>query len=240
MSELHEKRILVVDDEPLMVQLISSIFSTQGSIVKSALSGVEALKVYPKFDPDLILLDVLMPDEDGLEICRKLRADSVVPIILLTALGRGEDIVRGLDAGADDYVTKPFDREVLLARARAVLRRSLFDSATIEQTIFDDGYLIIDLNSRQVAVKEEPVKLSATEYNLLAFLYKNAERVCSFSEILANVWGEQYRYSAEYVHVYIWHLRQKLEPDPKQPIYLISEHSIGYLFRTKSEGLPSQ
>jgi DNA-binding response OmpR family regulator len=149
---------------------------------------------------------------------------------MLTARSGGEDEVRGLDVGADDYVTKPFDRDVLVARSKAVLRRIEAKVVDGEPSNYDDGYLAVDLLAHRVRINGNPIRLSATEYNLLAHLLRNAGRVCTFSNILESVWGEQYRYSDEYVHVYIWHLRRKLEPNPKKPVYLISEHSVGYRF----------
>jgi DNA-binding response OmpR family regulator len=228
--ELQGKHILVIDDEPLMCQLVKSIFTNEGSIVTTALSGREGLRKLGERKPDLILLDILMPGESGWEICQRIRDFSKVPVIMLTARSGGEDEVRGLDVGADDYVTKPFDRDVLVARSKAVLRRIEAKVVDGEPSNYDDGYLAVDLLAHRVRINGNPIRLSATEYNLLAHLLRNAGRVCTFSNILESVWGEQYRYSDEYVHVYIWHLRRKLEPNPKKPVYLISEHSVGYRF----------
>jgi DNA-binding response OmpR family regulator len=180
--------------------------------------------------PQLVILDIMLPGEDGRDLCQQIRSVSDVPIIMLTALSQGEEIVRGLDVGADDYVTKPFDLKVLLARARAVIRRAETQARRLDDLVFDDGYLMVDLRSRQIMVEDQPVRLSATEYDLLRYLIRSAGRVCTFSGILENVWGKEYRFSDEYVHVYIWHLRRKLERDPKNPTYLISEHSVGYRF----------
>jgi DNA-binding response OmpR family regulator len=233
MRELQNVSVLIIDDELQMCRLLERIFTSQGAIVESALSGAEGLKKFPLFQPDLVLLDILMPGEDGIEICRQFRTESTVPLILLTALSGGDHIVRGLDAGADDYIIKPFDRDVLLARCRAVLRRMYSLIEEDGQLAYDDGYLLIEISARKVTVAEQLVKLSATEFKLLAHVLRNAGETCTFEAILENVWGEPYRFSAEYVHVYIWHLRQKLEPDPKQPRYLISEHGVGYRFESK-------
>lgn len=226
--EFRDKKILVIDDEALMCQLIKSIFQAEGASVIVARSGVEGLKKFTENDPDLVLLDVVMPGEDGFMVCKRIREKSSVPVIFLTAMNRGEEVVNGLDSGADDYVTKPFEREVLLARTRAVMRRPQSFAEGNDPRIYDNGYLRIDLSSRSVSVDGKPVKLSATEYKLLVHLLRNADQTCTFSDILENVWGEAYSYSSEYVHVYIWHLRQKLESNPKQPNFLVTEHGVGY------------
>lgn len=228
--ELQGKQILVIDDEPLMCQLVKSIFTSEGATVSTALNGRDGIRKLKEAEQDLVLLDILLPGEDGWEVCAQIRDFSTVPVIMLTARSAGEDEVRGLDVGADDYITKPFERNVLLARTRAVMRRMENQTTPGDQSNYDDGYLNVDLRSHRVRIKGKPVRLSATEYNLLAHLLRNAGQVCTFSNILESVWGEQYRYSDEYVHVYIWHLRRKLEPNPKKPVYLISEHSVGYRF----------
>ncbi|HUS94924.1 MAG TPA: response regulator transcription factor [Patescibacteria group bacterium] len=230
MMELQNLSILVIDDEMQMCRLLESIFKAEGARVETARSGSLGLVKLPLCQPDLILLDILMPGEDGIEICRQIRDASTVPVILLTALSGGNHIVRGLDAGADDYIVKPFERAVLLARCRAVLRRG---SSLIEEDAklaYNDGYLLIEISARKVMVANQAVNLSATEFKLLAYLLRHAGKTCTFEDILEIVWGEPYRFSAQYVHVYIWHLRRKLEPDPKQPRYLISEHGVGYRF----------
>ena len=213
-----------------MCRLVSTIFQQEGARVISAVTAEEGLEQFRIQAPHLVILDIMLPGEDGRDVCRAIRESSDVPVILLTDLSQGDEIVRGLDVGADDYVTKPFDRQVLLARARAVMRRAEAQSRRLDSLIFDDGYLMVDFGNRQITVNGEPVRLSATEYDLLRYLMRNPGRVCTFAEILENVWGKEYRYSDEYVHVYIWHLRRKLERDPKNPEYLISEHSVGYRF----------
>jgi DNA-binding response OmpR family regulator len=231
-NALVGKRILVIDDESLLCQLVKHIFTREGAEVCEASSGAEGIQRFQEEQPDLVLLDVMMPGIDGWEVCEQLRAVSDVPIIMLTALNRSSAIKRGLDVGADDFVSKPFKRDVLLARARAVLRRTEFQSQLREKINYSDGYLNIDLDDRKIDVDGRRVRLHTTEFNLLGYLLKNAGRVCTFSEILEYVWGAEYRLSAEYVHEYIWHLRQKIEADPKKPAYLISEHSVGYRFVT--------
>ncbi len=227
---MNGKTILVIDDEPQMCRLVSTIFHQEGARVISAVTAEEGLEQFRTQAPHLVILDIMLPGEDGRDVCRAIRESSDVPVILLTALSQGDEIVRGLDVGADDYVTKPFDRQVLLARSRAVMRRAEAQSRRLDSLIFDDGYLMVDFGNRQIIVDGDTVRLSATEYDLLRYLMRNPGRVCTFAEILENVWGKEYRYSDEYVHVYIWHLRRKLERNPKNPVYLISEHSVGYRF----------
>ncbi len=228
---MNQKKVLVVDDEPMMCRLISSIFGDEGAIVSSANSGEEGLILFQAMQPDLVILDILMPSPDGWEVCRQIRDQSDVPIIMLTVLNRSEEIVRALDIGADDYMIKPFDRKVLLARARAILRRSEIVNPLNFNPAYDDGYLAIDVNGEQVTILGKPIRLTATEFDVLAHLYNNSGNVCTFTEILKSIWGEQYKYRAEYIHVYIWRLRQKLERNPRSPLYFISEHSLGYRFR---------
>ena len=227
---MHGKTVLVIDDEPLMCQLVEAIYASAGAQVYTALDGEEGLVAFRERRPDLLLVDVLMPGVDGLEVCRRIRRASDVPIVMFTVLNRGSDVVRGLDAGADDYVTKPFDRDVLLARSRALLRRAELVTPNGHHKVFDDGYLRLDVDSKQVEVEGKAVELSSTEFSLLRYLFKNAGRARTFTQILEDVWGGENKYSAEHTHVFIWHLRQKMEPDPRNPTYLISEPGVGYRF----------
>ena len=188
---MNQKKVLIVDDEPMMCRLIGSIFGDEGAIVSSANSGEEGLNMFQEVQPDLVILDILMPSPDGWEVCRQLRQQSDVPIIMLTVLNRSEEIVRALDAGADDYMVKPFDRKVLLARSRAILRRSEIVNPLNFKPSYDDGYLAIDVNGEQVTVQGHPVRLTATEFDVLAHLYNHAGNVCTFSQILKGIWGEQ-------------------------------------------------
>jgi two-component system KDP operon response regulator KdpE len=230
MSDLDGKTILVIDDDPSLLRLIEHTFSRTGAVVHVADCGEQGLRQFYARQPDLILLDVMMPEMDGWQVCRRIRQISEVPIVFLTALDAEEDVVRGLDCGAIDYVTKPFSPKILIARAQAAMRRTERASGRSQLPIYRDDYLTIDLETHQVLVREKPVKLTATEYQLLAYLLHNAGRVLSFEQILENVWGYEYQDSVNYVHVYISHLRNKLEEDPKNPRYLLSEHGMGYRF----------
>ena len=230
MSEIQGKSILVVDDDPELLELLTLVLSRAGAQVYTAAGGREGLQQFYACQPDLVILDLMMDKMDGWEVCRQIRRLFDVPIIMLTVLREEKDMVRGLDCGADDYVTKPFNVNVLLARVRAALRRGALSAATERPLVYSDGYLTLDLDRRRVLVDGEPVRLSVTEHRLLACLFSNAGRVLTFQQILERVWGERGAGQVEYVHSYIWYLRQKLEQDPKQPRYLLSERGVGYWF----------
>ncbi len=228
---MEEKRVLVVDDDPALLPLIEYTFAREGYEVVTACDGKEALREFFACKPDLVILDIMMPRMDGWEACRRIREVSDVPIVMLTARGQDEDIVRGLEYGADDYLTKPFSIKVLLAHARAVLRRAALPPVEYaEPTAYADDFLTIDLKERRVTVDGEQVKLTPTEYRLLAYLVQNAGQVLTFTQILQNVWGWEYQDDLDYVRVYVWHLRQKIEQDPKNPKYIQTEIGVGYRF----------
>jgi two-component system KDP operon response regulator KdpE len=230
------KKILIVDDDPDLRSLVELLFTQAGAEVYVACDGREGLGQLAACRPDLVLLDVTMPILDGWETCRLMRRLSDAPIIFLTVLTHEDEVVRGFEYGAVDYVSKPFSTKVLLARARAALRKA--DARSREQgaTFYDDGYLHIDLEARRVWVDGEPVQLTATEYQVLSYLFENAGRVLTHAQILEHVWGWDYQDSPEYVHVYVWHLRQKLEQDPHHPQYVQTERGVGYRFEKRDVG----
>lgn len=228
---MPDSRILVVDDDPVLSELISYNLTTEGYTVFIAADGQEGVRKFHETRPDLVILDVSMPKLNGFEVMQRVREMSDTPVIMLTAQGRENDIVRGLDLGADDYMTKPFRLGELLARIRANLRRAqTAPAATTEHMTYDDGHLTIDLDERRIMIEGETVKLTPTEYRLLAYLVQNKGRVLEFRQILENVWGFEYIDDIDYLRVYIWHLRKKIEPDAKNPIYLLNELSVGYRF----------
>jgi DNA-binding response OmpR family regulator len=229
-SELRGKKILVIDDDPDMLAMVQLFFSRAEAWVCTATDGQTGLRQFYAQQPDLVLLDLMMPEMDGWQVCRRIRGLSDVPIIILTALGHEDHIIRGLNDGADDYVTKPFSPDVLVARTCAALRRRASPTNGNVPVCYDDGCLVIDLERRRVSVLGKPVKLSRTEYRLLTYLFKNAGRVCTFQQILENVWEDVYGNRNESVHVYMSHLRHKLEVDPKRPRYFLSERGVGYCF----------
>ena len=232
---MHGKKILVIDDDYSLCQMIKFSFNRAGAQVFTAHDGREGLHQFYNHRPDLVVLDVRMPDIDGWEACRQIRMLSNVPIIMLTTLDKDEEIIRGLNFGADDFVTKPFSREVLMARVLALLRRAE-TPVEIGSPSYRDNYLVIDLEKHLVFVLDKPVQLTATEFRLLAFLFQNAGQILTYQTILDRVWGWEYKDSIDYVHVYLSHLRRKLEEDPRNPRYLLTERGIGYRF----EKQPSQ
>jgi two-component system, OmpR family, KDP operon response regulator KdpE len=231
---LQAKTILIVDDDYDIRQITDLTFQRAGAKVITASNGAEALRKFYTYKPDLVVLDIMMPGENGWDICREIRKLSDVPVIMITALHRDEEIIRSLDAGADDFITKPFSIDVLLARARAVLRRSHPVVDGLKSSSYADEDLQISLEEHQVCLYQQIVKLTAKEFKLLAYLLNHSDRVLSFNQILENVWGWEYIDNPDYVHVYVSHLRQKIEKDPKNPRYLITEHGMGYRFIKKS------
>jgi two-component system KDP operon response regulator KdpE len=228
---LEGKKVLVIDDDAHVRRLIEHSFKQAGAMVQTAPNGRQGLREFYAFRPDLVILDIMMPETDGWEACRQIRMLADTPIIMLTALNREEDVIRGLDLGADDFINKPFSKEVLLARARAALRRADVQPISEDSPLsYDDGYLSIDLDRRRVHVADKLIKLTPKEHHLLAYLFTNAGRVRTFRQILENVWGWAYQDSMDYVHVYMSNLRRKIEADPKDPRYLQTEHGIGYRF----------
>ena len=223
-------RILVVDDERRMVGFIRLNLEQDGFEVIEAYNGTEALDRLRDSLPDLVLLDVMMPDIDGFEVLRTIREISQVPVIMLTAKGEENDKVKGLELGADDYVTKPFSPRELVSRVKAVLRRGSAFEEDDEGVIEVDDRLKIDFGRREVWVEGELVKLRPTEYRLLYHLVQNAGWVLTHDQILTKVWGYEYRDEPHYVRLYINYLRKKIEEDPSNPKYIQTERGVGYRF----------
>ena len=233
--------ILVVDDEARMVRFIQLNLEHDGFQVISAYNGREALEQVRSQLPNLILLDVMMPDLDGFELLQRIRDQSSVPVIMLTAKGEEDDRVRGLELGADDYITKPFSPRELLSRVRAVLRRTETESSTASGVIEVDGRLKMDFNRREIWINDQIVQLRPTEYRLLYHLVQNAGWVITHEQLLTKVWGYEYRDEPHYVRLYINYLRKKLEEDPANPKYILTERGVGYRFVDyKRENLRSQ
>jgi two-component system KDP operon response regulator KdpE len=224
------KLILVVDDEARMRRFMHMNLDLEGYRVIEAENGLEAVNRAREDLPDMVLLDVMMPEMDGFEALRLIRETSSVPIIMLTVKGEEEDRVRGLELGADDYVTKPFSPRELASRIKAVLRRSEMPTPAQESVIRIDDHLQIDFNRRQVIVDGEEVKLRPTEYRLLYHLVNNAGWTLPHETLLAKVWGHEYRDETHYLRLYITYLRQKIEKDPANPEYILTERGLGYRF----------
>jgi two-component system KDP operon response regulator KdpE len=238
-NQYANRRILVVDDEERMVRFIRLNLEHDGFQVVEAYTGQQAMDRLRETLPDMVLLDIMLPDIDGFEVLRLIRESNDLPVIMLTAKGEEDDRVRGLELGADDYVTKPFSPRELVSRVRAVLRRIDSSRGQTSGAIEVDERLKIDFDRREVWVEGELVKLRPTEYRLLYHLVQNAGWVISHDQILAKVWGYEYRDEPHYVRLYVNYLRQKLEEDPADPKYILTERGVGYRFvdykRAKSE-----
>ncbi len=228
-NKIHNK-ILVVDDEPRMLQLIAMNLNLEGFEVVSAQGGFQSLEKVTREMPDLVLLDIMMPDMDGFETLKRIREISNVPVIFLSVKAEESDRVHGLDLGADDYITKPFSPRELVSRIKAVLRRVEPENAVKKNEIKIDDDLTIDFDQRRVIVCGKELKLRATEYRLLYQLVINAGKLMSHETLLSRVWGPEYQDEDQYVRLYITYLRQKIEKDPKNPHYILSERGLGYRF----------
>ena len=229
------KRVLVVDDDAKTVDLVKLYLKRDGYRVLTAYDGIEALRLAREGHPDLIVLDLMLPGIDGLEICRTLRTESDVPVIMLTGRRKSEDdVVRGLESGADEYLTKPIGNRELLARVKATLRRTenLSRSYGKQKVLFQNDYLTVDVEEHKVTVDGERRKLTPREFRLLVLLVKNADHVLSHQQVLENVWGWEYIDDVDYVRIYISHLRQKIERNPSRPQYILTEPGVGYYFST--------
>jgi two-component system KDP operon response regulator KdpE len=229
-NRIRDRRILVVDDEERMVRFIRLNLEHDGFQVMEAFRGAQAIERLRSNLPDLVLLDVMMPDIDGFEVLRTIREVSSVPVIMLTAKGEEEDRIRGLELGADDYITKPFSPRELVSRVRAVLRRTEMALGSTHGLIEVDERLKLDFDRREVWVDGKLVQLRPTEYRLLYHLAQNAGWVISHDQLLARVWGYEYRDEPHYVRLYINYLRKKLEKDPANPKYILTERGAGYRF----------
>jgi DNA-binding response OmpR family regulator len=229
-SGFSGKTVLVVDDESRMVEFIAMNLELEGFRVARAANGSEALEKASKEHPDLVLLDIMMPEMDGFETLQGLRETSSVPVIFLTAKSEEVDRIRGLDLGADDYITKPFSPRELVSRIRAVLRRTEPAAVTSSEIVVDNE-LRVNFDQRKVTVRGQEVRLRPTEYRLLYQLVTNAGKLLTHEVLLSRVWGAEYRDEDQYVRLYITYLRQKIEKDPKNPKYILSERGLGYRFK---------
>jgi two-component system, OmpR family, KDP operon response regulator KdpE len=221
--------ILVIDDEPQILRALRTILTAHHYQVSIARNGEEGLALAAAEQPDIIILDLGLPDIDGIQVCEQLRQWTATPIIVLSVRSGEEDKVKALDKGADDYLVKPFGTEELLARIRVALRHKA-KSLGEQETVIATGDLAIDLVRYIVTRAGREVKLTATEFKLLAYMAGHANRVLTHQNLLINVWGPEYRDNVEYLRVFMGQLRKKLEPQPKQPVYIVSEPGIGYRF----------
>ena len=228
---MHRPRVLIVDDDLAIIKFLRANLKAWGYEVLAAMDGAEALQALEMELPDLVILDIMMPKMDGFEVCRRLREWSQIPIIMLSARGDVSDKVKCLDLGADDYITKPFGVGELIARVKAVSRRTEAAAAIPTQPTFTSGDLKINFAQRQVTVAGNEVKLTPTEYRLLEELVVNAGKVLTHKYLLSKVWGPDYQEEKEYLHVFIHRLRAKLERDPTDPRHIMSMPGMGYQFK---------
>jgi two-component system alkaline phosphatase synthesis response regulator PhoP len=225
-----DTKVLIIDDDADLRQLAGLLFKKAGAQIFTAQDGLDGLSKLFTCKPNLVILDVVMPGIGGFEICQRIRQISDIPIIMLTSLNAEKDMLQGLESGADDFLSKPFSPEVLIARAKTILRRSNNGTSQSTNYDFNHGRLSIDIDRRQVLVDEKRLKLSPIEFRLLVYLARHAGKVLTFDHILANVWGNEYKGSMDYVHVYISHLRNKIEENARDPRYILTVHGIGYMF----------
>jgi two-component system KDP operon response regulator KdpE len=219
-------RVLVVDDEPQITRVLRTVLTSQGYQVQTAAEGQAALSSFSEWRPELVITDLMMPRMDGVELCRRIRAISSVPIIVLSVKGEERTKVEALDSGADDYVTKPFGIDELLARVRAALRRSGAET----NVSFEVGVFRVDFEDRRVYVAGREVRLTPKEFELFVYMARHPSRVITHRALLEAVWGEASQEQPEYLRVFMGQLRKKLEPDPSSPRYLVTEPWVGYRF----------
>ncbi len=221
---------LIIDDDVRMLRMMQRILELEGYRVRTASGGEAALDVFDEENPDLVLLDIIMPGMDGYAVCQNIREFSQVPIIMVTARGNNEEKVTGLDTGADDYITKPFSANELVARVRAVLRRTkLWDEHP--EPSFHSGDLVIDFARRRVTLDGQEVNLTATEYRILSYLARNVDRIVTPDQILQRVWDQEYTGETHLLQVNVARLRQKLRDNPRNPRYILTRSGIGYMMQ---------
>lgn len=225
-------KVLVIEDDPGIIQVVSLCFQLRwsGTTVVSADSGSKGVELVETESPDVVILDIGLPDMDGYGVLKEIRRFSDVPVLMLTVRSEDTDVARGLEMGADDYITKPFSHIELIARVQAVLRRAQGLAVTNEERPFSSGKLSVDFNRNEVLLGGKPVRLTSTERKLLYYLIRNEGRILSHESLLTKVWGETYIDARDLLRVHIQHLRQKLEDNTESPNIIVTEHGIGYKF----------
>jgi len=239
-ESMERRKVLIVDDEPTITRALRASFLANGYDIRTAHDGVAALNVLEDWRPDLVITDLAMPDIDGIELCQRVRSASSLPIILLSVRDDVDSKIKALDAGADDYVTKPFSIDELFARVRTALRRldlvrSLASETGISDTQLQVGDFTVNTLNRQVTVRGEEIRLTPREYELLLFFLRNADRVLTHSAVIKSIWGQHSTHQAEYLRVLVAALRKKIEPDPMHPRYLVTDPWVGYRLTPSEE-----
>jgi two-component system KDP operon response regulator KdpE len=219
------KRVLIVDDEPQITRVLRRSLAAHRYDVRTAADGVSALDTFHDFHPNLVITDLQMPEMDGLELCRELRKISEVPIIILSVKGEERQKVAALDAGADDYVVKPFGMDELVARVRATLRRTPGEK---EESRLEIGDFVVDIAAHQASIKGQDLHLTPKEFELLAYMVRNHDKVLTHRAVLSAIWGGNFSEQTEYLRVFVGNLRKKIEPDPARPRYILTEPWVGY------------
>lgn len=225
-------KILIIEDDLELARLMQIDLQKRGFEVTLAPDGITGLKTFADINPDLVVLDIALPRMNGLVVCERIRAISTVPLLIMTAHAVSEqDIAQGLDKGADEYILKPIRQIEFQARIKALLRRArITEDSLLARHRYDDGYLMVDLKTRQVIIQNEEVRLTPTEFKLLATFVRHRGKVMSFERLLETVWGAEYTNEHHYPRIYVSHLRRKIEPDPKKPTYIHNEYGVGYRF----------
>lgn len=231
MNRAESSRVLVVDDEPQITRVLKTVLSSQGYEVRTSPDGEAALASFREWAPDLVLTDLKMPHMDGVELCRRIREASTTPIIVLSVNSEKPSKIDALDAGADVYVTKPFDSDELMAWVRATLRRR--GTTTEEPSSFEAGDFRVDMDARRVHTQGREVRLTPKEFDLFVYMARHPNRVLTHAALLEAVWGQASQEQPEYLRVFMGQLRKKLEPDPSNPRYLVTEPWVGYRFNPK-------
>ena len=228
----QNKKVLVVDDEPQITRVLRHSLVAHQYDVRTAADGASALDTFHDFHPNLVITDLQMPEMDGLELCREIRKVSPVPIIVLSVKGEERQKVAALDAGADDYITKPFGMNELIARVRATLRRTPGEQ---EESRLEIGDFVIDIAAHQASVKGEDLHLTPKEFELLAYLVRNHDKVLTHRVLLSAIWGANFTEQTEYLRVFLGNLRKKIEPNPSKPRYIVTEPWVGYRFNPSDQ-----
>jgi two-component system, OmpR family, alkaline phosphatase synthesis response regulator PhoP len=233
---MFDQKVLIIDDDADLLQLTSLIFKKEGYQVITANDGLDGISKFFTYHPDLVILDVMMPGSNGFDVCQRIRQVSDDPLIMLTALNQEQDMLKGLASGADDFLSKPFNPDILLARAKAILRRTQRSNGKPTSYSYHDGYLSVDIERHEALLNGKRIKLTPIEFRLLAYFARNAGKLLTFEKILANVWGNEYQGNLDHVHVYVSHLRRKIEKNPKVPRYIRTVHGTGYIFEKPEVG----